>query len=232
VDDGTAARRETIRYHEGLYGQAGPGAAGRWLSRPHPLVVDSPALVAQPVHAYDLGAGIGRHTLLLARELPAGSRVTAVDLLPSALDRLTENATRAGLEDRIETLAADLESYRFPARDAGLVLAFSAVEHVSSLAALTHLLARCRDATRPGGVNVIAIFADREEVTARSTRRALVECWLTTHQARDTLLHAYRGWEVLVDTCSPSAVSETRDGEAYQLRSTLVTVIARRPSSN
>jgi SAM-dependent methyltransferase len=229
VDNDTAARRETIRYHEALY-QASAGTGG-WPSRPHPLIVDSLALIPEPVHAYDLGAGIGRHTLLLARRLPAGSRVTAVDLLPSALDRLTESAVRAGLEDRIETLAADLETYRFPASDAGLIVAFSVVEHVSSLQAMTHLLARCRAATRPGGVNVIAIFADREEVTALSTRRALVECWLTSQQARDALLHAYRGWEILLDTCSPTAVSEMRDGEPYQLRATCITVVARRPSS-
>src|SRR5512144_3049409 len=156
VNDFDASRRETIRYHEALYRRSDLETAGTWLSRPHHLVVDALALVSEAVHAYDLGAGIGRHTLLMARELPAGSRVTAVDLLPSALDQLTENAARTGLGDRVDVVAADLETYEFPARDAGLVLAFSAVEHVSSLPALTRLLARCRDATLPGGVNVIA----------------------------------------------------------------------------
>jgi tRNA G37 N-methylase Trm5 len=45
----------------------------------------------KPVVAYDLGAGIGRHTIPLLRELPDGSDVFAVDLLPSAL-RALENA--------------------------------------------------------------------------------------------------------------------------------------------
>jgi predicted O-methyltransferase YrrM len=65
-------------------------------------------LVSGPLHAYDLGAGTGRHTLLMAGRLGADSRVTAVDLLPEALERLCENAATAGLADRVETVAADL----------------------------------------------------------------------------------------------------------------------------
>jgi SAM-dependent methyltransferase len=227
VNDFGAARRETIRYHEALYGRLGSSPPGGWPARPHRLVVDALASVTEPVHAYDLGAGIGRHTLRMAVGLPAGSRVTAVDLLPSALDRLTESATRAGVGDRIEVVAADLERYRFPARDAGVVVAFSALEHLSSPNAIRELLARCRGATLPGGVNVIAIFADRREVTGHGTRPALIECPLTSQQARATLLAAYRGWEVLIDDRAPADAAETRDGEDYELRSTLVTFVAR-----
>ena len=72
-----------------------------------------------PVHAYDLGAGVGRHTLPIVAGLPMGSRVTAVDLIPSALANLVENAAAAGLSNRIETVNADLESWAFPADDAG-----------------------------------------------------------------------------------------------------------------
>lgn len=225
-DDGTA-RRETIRYHEALYNRPDDAAAAGWAARPHGLVVDAVARVSEPVHAYDLGAGAGRHSVLMAGRLPLGSRVTAVDLLPSGLDRLTETAARAGVADRIEVVEADLENYRFPARDAGIILAFSVLEHLSTDGALTAVLGRCRDATLPGGIIVTAIFADRVEVTARGSRPAPVECPLSAERARDALASACHGWEVLVDRSTPTAVREVRGGEAYDLRATMVAFVAR-----
>jgi hypothetical protein len=129
IDEFVRARAETIGYHETLYRSASLGTHGSWLAHPHPLVMDSLGLVTCPVHAYDLGAGVGRHTLPIVAGLPAGSRVTAVDLIPSALASLVENAAAAGLSNRIETVSADLESWTFPADDAGLIVAFSALEH-------------------------------------------------------------------------------------------------------
>jgi hypothetical protein len=73
IDEFVRARRETIRYHEMLYRSTSLGARGSWLAHPHPLVMDSLGLVTRPVHAYDLGAGVGRHTLPLVTGLPSGS---------------------------------------------------------------------------------------------------------------------------------------------------------------
>ena len=66
----------------------------------------------KPAVAYDLGAGIGRHTIPLLRELPAGSDVFAVDLLPSAL-RSLENAVPPGIRAHLHTRPADLDGFEF-----------------------------------------------------------------------------------------------------------------------
>lgn len=145
------ARRETVRCHEELYASATLGQAGTWLAKPHRLMVDALELVSsgKPVVAYDLGAGIGRHTIPLLRELPDGSDVFAVDLLPSAL-RSLENAVPPGLRTHLRTRPADLDGFEFEV-PAGLILAFSAVEHLRDLKAVRSLLDRCRAATKPGG---------------------------------------------------------------------------------
>ena len=192
TDEFVRARAETIGYHEALYRSTSLGTRGSWLAHPHPLVMDSLGLVTHPVHAYDLGAGVGRHTLPIVAGLPTGSRVTAVDLIPSALASLVENAAAAGLSNRIETVNADLESWAFPADDAGLIVAFSALEHVSSLDAFCAILEQCRGATIPGGVNVIEIVADREEVSSSGARRAaLIEIpqWRASSQCPPPVFH-------------------------------------------
>ncbi len=230
TDEFVRARRETIRYHETLYRNASLGTRGSWLAQPHPLVMDSLGLVTHPVHAYDLGAGVGRHTLPIVAGLPTGSRVTAVDLLPSALARLVENAAAAGVSDHVETVNADLESWAFPADDAGLIIAFSALEHVSSLDAFGAILDRCRAATIPGGVNVIGIVADREEVSSSGARRAaVIELPLSGEQALSVLRRCFSGWEIRVDETIPVAVTEERNGALHELRSALVKFVAQAP---
>lgn len=229
MSDFELARRETVGYHNALYAGPAAGSGPGWWARPHRLVVDSLDLIDVPVHAYDLGAGGGRHTLLLADRLPSGSRVTAVDLLPAALDLVVAAADRAGVSDRVDTVVADIEEYAFPQADAGLVVAFSVLEHVRSPAALSAVLARCRAATVPGGLHVIGVFADRWEVDARDARPAPVECPLTTGQARDLLRDAYRGWEILREQCSATTTSETANYQARELHSTLVSFVARTP---
>ena len=224
------ARRETIRYHERLYASAALGQAGTWLARPHRLMTDALGLVcsARPVVAYDLGAGIGRHTIPLLRELPPGSDVFAVDLLPSAL-RSLENAVPPGTRARLHTRAADLDDFEFEA-PADLVLAFSAVEHLPGLEAVRSLLRRVRAAVKPGGVVAIGIIADRVEVDDRGDRRpALLESAMSAADAAGLLSDVFSDYDVAYQRSSPAQVREERGDDAYTLTSTLVTWLATRP---
>ncbi len=64
----------------------------------------------------DIGCGTGASTLVLGTELDA--RITAVDFLPEFLARLERAAARAGMGDRITTLAASMDA--LPFEDASL----------------------------------------------------------------------------------------------------------------
>ncbi len=223
------ARRETVRYHEELYASAALGQAGTWLAKPHRLLADALELIpsGEPVVAYDLGAGIGRHTIPLLRELPVGSDVFAVDLLRSALYSL-ENAVPPGTRTHLHTRAADLDGFEFEAR-AGLILAFSAIEHLRDLAAVRRLLARARAATRPGGVVAIGVVADRGEVDDRGRRRpALLESAMSTTEATGLLAGVFSDFDVAYQRLSPAQVREVRGEDTYSLTSTLITWLATR----
>ena len=198
------ARRETVRYHEELYASAALGQAGTWLAKPHRLLADALELVSpsKPVVAHDLGAGIGRHTIPLLRELPAGSQVFAVDLLPSAL-RSLENAVPPGIRTHLHTRPADLDSFEFEA-PADLILAFSAIEHLRDLNAVHRLLDRVKAATRPGGVVAIGIVADRVEVDDHGRRRpALLESAMSTGEATELLSGVFCDFDVAYQRSGP-----------------------------
>lgn len=224
------ARRETVRYHEELYASATLGQAGTWLAKPHRLMADALKLVSsgKPVVAYDLGAGIGRHTIPLLRELPAGSEVFAVDLLPSALHKL-ENAVPPGIRTHLQTRPADLDGFEFEA-PADLILAFSAIEHLRDLKAVRSLLDRVRAATRPGGVVAVGIVADRVEIDDHGRRRpALLESAMSTPEATGLLSDVFSDFDVTCQRFSPAQVREERGEDTYTLTSTLITWLAARP---
>ncbi|WP_448630796.1 class I SAM-dependent methyltransferase [Cellulomonas soli] len=232
ADGFEVGRRETVRYHEELYAGTPLGTEGSWLARPHPLVLRALALAAPrgPMTAYDLGAGVGRHTLPLARGLAAGSHVVAVDLLASAVARLEVVCAEAGVADIVTGAVHDLETFDLPPGQAGLVVGFSAIEHVSSHDALRALLGRCARGTRVGGVHAFGLVTDRvERLPDGSTRPARVELALTAQQALDHLDATYADrWVIEHRATRSSSTPETRDGQDYVLASTLVEVIARR----
>lgn len=224
------ARHETVRYHEKLYASTKLGQEGTWLANPHPLVFEALDLLPsdRAAVAYDLGAGVGRHTFPLLERLPAGSVVHAVDLLRSALDRLEADAP-----DRTATTLctqqADLDDFEFGS-GADLVLAFSAVEHLPRPAAVRRLLQRIRAAVVPGGVVALGVVADRVEIAPDGSRRAaLVESGLTAAATRMMLEDVFGDFTVERVRCEPTEVAEERDGESYTLASTLLTWTGVRP---
>ena len=172
-------RDETIRYHEELYSAPEAHDPDAWLNRPAPIVMDALAHLdrTRPVRVYDLGAGSGRHAIPLARALPAGSRVVAVDLLDIPIQQLKERAAHESVGDVVIPVVADQETYEFDRGPADLVLGVSTLEHVSSRDAFVALLERMRDATAPGGVHVLGLARPcrRRRRFGRHGRRATPE---------------------------------------------------------
>lgn len=221
------ARRETVRYHEELYAEAKLGQAGTWLARPHRLLADTLAHVPndRAVVAYDLGAGVGRHTVPLLERLHGGSIVVAVDLLESALAAL-RSAVPLEADVALRTRTADLNTFEFE-EPADLVFAFSAIEHLPDLASIGRLLARIRVALRPSAWVALGIMADRAEVDREGRARpALLESAISSTEALELIGEAFAGFRVLHQQVRPTQVREQRGDDSYLLTSTLVTWIA------
>lgn len=232
MDTGGDGRRETVRYHQEFYANHELFKEGSWLHKPSPFVLRSLDYVERngALRALDLGCGVGRHTLPLAERLPSGSYVVGMDLLPLAAERLAHNAADAGLGDRIQAVVADLDHVALAPESLDLLVSVSALEHSRDMAALDRLLARCRSATRPGGVHCLIMGTDKMEVAHDgSARPAHVELPLTKAEGSAALKRAYAGWEWLAFSDLSFSVDEEREGEEYTLTATNLRLTARRP---
>ena len=110
----------------------------------------------------DAGCGSGFHSLLIARALPEG-RVTAVDISPEMLERLSRNAKAQGLSDRIEVLRAD--GLRLPLPDGSADRAISAAvwHHLDDPQGACNELART---LKPGGRAVVSDLLVQPDIKA------------------------------------------------------------------
>lgn len=102
----------------------------------------------EPGHIVDLGSGTGTGAIALARRF-ARAEVTAVDLSPQMLHRLSEKAHALGFADRVHGVQADLNE-GWPALGAcDLVWAAASLHHMADP---DRVLADACDALRPGGL--------------------------------------------------------------------------------
>ena len=107
--------------------------------------------VTAPLRAADIGCGTGASTLTLAKRLP-NARITAVDLFPEFLDILTERAREAGCSDRIETVAASMDSLSFQAESLDLIWSEGAIYNMG----FSKGIDAWKPLLRPGGVLAVS----------------------------------------------------------------------------
>jgi tellurite methyltransferase len=158
---------------------------------------------------YRLGAGVGRHTVVMGRRVPPGSIIAAVDVLPSALRRLRSNMRPTGV--RARTRCVDLVNFSFDG-PAYLVVAFSAIEQLPGLSAIADLLGRIARELTPGGIAAVGVLADRSERAPGGERHpAPLESAITCEAARWAL-----GRPPDRRTTRPrEAPGHSRDGRAF-----------------
>lgn len=123
----------------------------RWSGRPNQRLIEV-ADDLPPGRALDLGCGEGGDAVWLARR---GWAVTAVDVSPTALGRLTAQAGAEGVADHIDAVHIDLAT-AFPDVPEGGWDLVSAQFFQSTLALpRTAVLRRGASATAPGGLLLV-----------------------------------------------------------------------------
>lgn len=229
-----AGRAETLRYHAEFYRAHELFYDGTWLHKPEPYVLDAARRLpaGRPLAVLDLGAGVGRNTIPVARILPEGSRVTAIDMLETAVERLQANCRCYGVADMVHGETAEIEKFPIEPDAYDFVFSVSALEHVISLTRMEETLLRIMAGTRAGGLNCFMINTDAREITSDGgVRDALIEFHLSFDRAHDLLNDCYVEWDIIDQSKRAWRVPESRGGEEFTLASTCLQFLARKTSS-
>jgi 2-polyprenyl-3-methyl-5-hydroxy-6-metoxy-1,4-benzoquinol methylase len=173
---GDQARAETIRYHESYYSQHSLFDQDSWLKAPDQYLLALAERQAplwrkltgqansRPLRIADLGAGVGRNAIPLARFLKEQSipaQIDCLDLLSLSIDKLEQYAEKYGVSNYINGIVQDNDDFQ-PTTEYDLIIAISTLEHCSSKASLQALLQRLEKALAPQGHLIVEITTDRQ----------------------------------------------------------------------
>jgi len=136
----------TGRKIAGVMGMSGAD----WLTRPERESEEQPEKALDALHlkpgmvVADIGAGVGYMSLRMAKRV---SKVYANDLQPAMLDRLRQNAAKAGIAN-VVTVVGDVADPKLPANTMDLVLL---VDVYHEFSAPQQMLRKIRETLKPDG---------------------------------------------------------------------------------
>ncbi|MWC27028.1 class I SAM-dependent methyltransferase [Paenibacillus sp. MMS18-CY102] len=217
-------RKQEKAYHDQCYENLELFAEGSWMHKPVASVLRHFAYFdGKPeVHVLDLGSGVGRNSIPLASKLSdrAGS-VVCVDLLDSAITKLTHYAAQYGVTNTIQPVKSDIGRYRIEPDSFDYIVAVSTLEHVDSEEAFDRTLARMVHGTKNEGINYILISTNIREkhMASKQSLLPMFELLFDTDSLVHKLQSHYEGWTVLEQIVKPYALEIERNGECVLLES-------------
>ncbi|MGO4110072.1 class I SAM-dependent methyltransferase [Paenibacillus sp. YAF4_2] len=228
------ARTEEIKYHEKFYAEHDLFAPGTWLAKPVKAIMDSLELLdPNDLRVLDLGSGVGRNAVPIAQAIKMyNGRVTAVDLIPSAITILRENAIKYNVYDNLVPIIKDVEDYQIEPQFYDYIIACSSLEHVATEDVLRSVFTRMIEGTKPDGINAILMNTEVEEVDCETgeVSEGLIELNLKTDEALELMKDCYTGWEIVVERFMPQSINEIKYGKSIEFRGNWLTFIVRRSS--
>ncbi|MEN2767872.1 methyltransferase domain-containing protein [Ornithinibacillus xuwenensis] len=228
-------RKEEKAYHDYCYDNYKLFAAGSWLHKPVQTVLDQlPYFTSyETLRVLDLGSGVGRNSIPIANmilEKDMKGEVVCVDMLDSAIAKLTCYSSEFGLTSIIKVEKSTIESFNIGRNTYDLIVAVSSLEHVESEAVLQNKLTEMIEGTKKGGINCLIVNSSLEEVDMETGDRLEVntEINLKTEEMNTILLRLFTNWTVLKHMVKPLEYQITRNGRKIALKTNAITFVVRK----
>ncbi|WP_405174588.1 class I SAM-dependent methyltransferase [Paenibacillus sp. FSL H8-0261] len=226
-------RTEEKRYHDLCYDSYNLFEPGSWLHRPVKTVIDllEEYRDQEYLSVLDLGAGIGRNSIPIAESMKnRNGKVVCVDLLESAIEKLEGYSRKFGVEPFIVTRLSDIEYFIIDQEEYDIILAVSALEHISSEKALESKLNEMIIGTKRNGINCIIIGSNIQEVNLENGQELdpMFEVNIPTERMIDLLVQQYTGWEVKQQFVKQIEYEIDRKGHPVKLTTDCITFVAKK----
>ncbi|GGE70572.1 class I SAM-dependent methyltransferase [Priestia taiwanensis] len=219
-------RQKEKEYHETCYKEHELFQSGSWLHKPVAFVLEVAEKLDKPLRILDLGCGVGRHSIPLAKY---GS-VDCVDLLPIALEKLMEYGNQHNVAHKLTCMEAEIDTMHIEENTYDYIVAISSLEHVSSEAVLRKFLRRMKVGTRANGMHYFVVNSNIEEtdVLTGVKLEPLLEVNMKTEDMLALLDDTYRGWTSIKREVKHLQFTIQRDKQDIHLKTDAITYVVQR----
>ena len=226
-------RESERKSHIEMYSNEALYKEGSWLKKPIKAVLDLLSYFEnyEELNALDLGCGVGRNSIAVARayqNIPC--MVECVDILELAIEKLVDNAKEYGVEKSVRGIVAPIEEFPIETNKFDLILAVSALEHIDSKESFISKLAEIKEGIRKNGIACLIINSEVRENDKETGEDLLpqFEVNLPTEEMQELLLTTFEGWEILKNTVNKQQYDIPREGRISDLQTRVVTLIVKR----
>ncbi|WP_214629589.1 class I SAM-dependent methyltransferase [Paenibacillus agaridevorans] len=233
MDRVASIRIEEKKYHDFCYDNYNLFESGSWLHRPVKTVIDLLAEYKdqQSLCVLDLGSGIGRNSIPIAESLKNNNgKVVCVDILESAIDKLHYYSQKYDVEQYIEAILSDIEQFTIEQEKFDIIIAVSALEHVSSERELERKLNEMTCGTKSNGSNCIIIGSNIREICLENGQEfdPMFEVNISTERMLTLLDQCYAGWVVKNRFVKQLEYEIDRNGQNVMLTTDCITFVAKK----
>ncbi|MGV2928465.1 class I SAM-dependent methyltransferase [Macrococcus capreoli] len=224
-------RSAEMEYHNTFYKSAKLYQPGSWISKPVANVMEAFELLenSKPLKVLDLGSGVGRNAISIAQKSMDGTVIDCIELLPSAIEILNDNAKDYGVQDKINGIVSSIEDYNI-VNSYDFIIGVSTLEHVNDEKAFELVLTDIRDHLAINGVACLIINSEVQEKDTES-RELLVpqfEVNMPTNDMQKLVHNIFRDYEFVKEEIKSLNYIINRADKEVNLSTNAVTFILRR----
>lgn len=225
-------RNKEKEYHDACYDNYKLFEKGSWLYKPVKTVMEQLPYFKEKtnIRVLDLGSGVGRNSIPIAKEIKGRGKIVCVDLLPSATENLRQYSKEYNVEEVIKLETRDIEDYPIVKEGFDYIIAVSALEHVASEDVFERVIENMAKGTRKNGINCIIVNSEVEEIDIAENKKldVMMEVNIKTEEMLHKLDRLYESWEVLKRLVKPLKYTITRDKRDVLLQTNAITYVARK----
>lgn len=226
-------RESEKQSHIELYSNSELYKEGSWLRKPIKTILDIIPLFSDTpeLNVLDLGCGVGRNCIAIAqsfKNIPC--KIDCVDILNLAIEKLYDNAKELGVASSINGIVETIENYHIKENKYDLIIAISALEHIDSEQSFLTKLYEIKNGVQSNGIICLVINSDIVE-NEKSTGKeipAQFEVNLPTEELQDILEKTFSGFKIIKTTISEQQYDIPRGDIVSELKTRVVTFVARR----
>lgn len=206
---------------------------GSWLNKPIKTVLDQfPYFDGhRQLHVLDLGCGIGRNCIAIARyfrHIPCV--IDCVDILEIAIEKLRENADKYSISENICGIVKEIEDFQIPENHYDWIIAVSSLEHVVCKDTFIRKLQEIRKGVRENGIVCLVMNSNVMEFEKESGNPLppQFEVNLPTDEVQMLLQTVFSEWDVLKSTVKKQYYEIPRETCIAELHTDVVTFVAKK----